>query len=304
VGAGALQVALRSVADIRKIPYVFSAYCPAVLPSPKYPPPKTGGSYSFSLPERANLELWERNDREFSDRFGATLNDERAKFGLEPVTSVRDYMFTDRPWLAADPTLAPASPGAGMQIVQTGAWPPSDETALPDDLEQVLASGPPPIYLGFGSMRASEQTSRVLIEAARALGYRSILSQGWAELTPTDGGEDCLSVADVNHARLFPRVAAIIHHGGSGTTTAAARAGVPQLLIPHNYDQFYWAHRVQELGVGVSGPARDDLSLDTLVHALRECLQPKVRKRAQALSGRIELRGARIAAERLISGFG
>ena len=77
-----------------------------------------------------------------------------------------------------------------------------------------------------------------------------------------------------------------------------------QVIIPHNYDQFYWAHRVGQLGVGVSGPARDDLTVDALVQALRECLRPEVTMRAQALAGRMELHGARIAAERLTNEFG
>ncbi len=303
VGAGALQMALRSVAEAQRIPYVFAAYCPAVLPSSKYPPPKTAGSYPQSLPEAENLDLWKRNDEEFNARFGAALNEERARIGLGPVPSARDYMFTDRPWLAADPVIAPVSPVPGLQVVQTGAWMLADETPLPDELEKFLAGGMPPVYLGFGSMQAYEQTGRMLIEAARALGVRSILSQGWGELSAEDSEDDLMVIGDVNHAKLFPRLAAIVHHGGSGTTTAAARAGIAQVVIPHNYDQFYWAHRVEQLGVGVSGPTRDDLTADALIEALRECLRPEVTARAQALAGRIELHGARIAAERLTGEF-
>lgn len=144
----------------------------------------------------------------------------------------------------------------------------------------------------------------MLIEAARALGLRSILLQGWAGLTPGDTGDDVLSIPDVNHAKLFPRVAAIVHHGGAGTTTAAARAGTPQVVIPHNYDQFYWAHRVQELGAGISGPLRDDITADNVAQALREALQPEVKTRAEELASRIELNGTRIAAERLANEFG
>ena len=284
VGAGALQIALRSIAEARKISYVFAAYCPAVLPSGNYPPPKMGGHYSFSLPEEENQQLWREDEESFNARFGATLNEERVKVGLGAVSSVQPYIFTDRPWLAADPVIAPAFPRAGMKVVQTGAWFIPDQTALPDDLESFLDEGAPPVYLGFGSMRAFEQTGRVLIEAARALGLRSILSQGWANLMPNDTMADCLSIGDVNHEKLFPRVAAIVHHGGAGTTTTAARAGRAQVIIPHNYDQFYWAHRVQELGVGVSGPLRDDLTVDTLLSALRECLQPEVATRAQTLA--------------------
>ena len=89
VAAGALQIATRSIAEAQKIPYVFVAYCPAILPSPKYPPPKTGGHYSYSLPETVNQQLWVKNEQEFNDRFGATLNEERAKVGLGPVASVQ-----------------------------------------------------------------------------------------------------------------------------------------------------------------------------------------------------------------------
>jgi vancomycin aglycone glucosyltransferase len=159
------------------------------------------------------------------------------------------------------------------------------------------------VYLGFGSMRASEGTPRVLIETARRLGLRSILSQGWAGLTPGDLGEDCLSIGDVNHSALFPRVAAVVHHGGAGTTHTAALAGAPQVLVPHNYDQFYWAHRIQTLGVGAAGPTRDELSVEALEPALRATLQPEVKASAQALAARMERHGARLAAERLVKDF-
>ena len=304
VAAGALQIAARSIAEARHIPYVFVAYCPAVLPSLKYPPPKTGGQYSYSLPETTNQQLWKENEAEFDERFGAVLNEERAKAGLGPVSSVQRSMFTDRPWLAADESIAPAFPLAGMEVVQTGAWTLSDQTSLPDELEKFLVKGEAPIYLGFGSMRASEQTARMLVEAARTLGLRSILSQGWANLLPGDSQDDCLSIGDVNHEKLFPRIAGIVHHGGAGTTTAAVRAGRPQVIIPHNYDQFYWAHQVDQLGVGVCGPTRDELTLDTLVQALRESLRPEVTIKAQAMAGHIQRNGARIAAQRLTDEFG
>jgi vancomycin aglycone glucosyltransferase len=303
LAATALQIATRSIAEAQGIPYVFAAYCPAVLPSSKYPPPKTGGRHSHSLSEEENQQLWQQNEREF-DKFGAVLNEERAKLALGPVTNVQRHMFTDRPWLAADPVLAPAFPLTGMDVVQTGAWMFSDPMPLPDEVEEFLAAGESPVYLGFGSMRASGGTAQVLIEAARTLGLRSILSQGWAGLSPEEAGDDCLSIPDVNHGALFPRMAAIVHHGGAGTTHAAARAGTPQVVIPHSYDQFYWAHRVQELGVGVSGSLRDDITVSNVAQALREALQPEVVTRAQELAGRMELNGARLAAERLAHEFG
>lgn len=286
-----------------KIPYVFAAYCPAVLPSPSHAPAKMGTRYSQSLPASANLAFWAEEEQSWNDLFRATLNEERAKAALGPVENVMRHIFTDSPWLAADPVMAPAGATADMQITQTGAWRLHDPTALPDHVEHFLANGEPPIYLGFGSMRAAEQSSRVLIEAVRALGLRSIVSQGWGDLAPVDAGADCVSAGDVAHDRLFARVAAVVHHGGAGTTTAAARAGRAQVIVPHHYDQYYWAHRVQQLGVGTSGPTRDDLTANALSSTLRECLRPEVAVRAQTLASRMELHGARIAAERLVKAF-
>ncbi len=304
VAATALQIAARSITEARKIPYVFAAYSPVVLPSPRFPPPNFDSPYSQSLPGMVNRVLWMQDKQSFNAMFRATLNEEREERGLPPIRNVRDYVFTDHPWLAADPTIGPASPAGGMRITQTGAWLLSDQAPLPDELEAFLANGPAPVYLGFGSMRAAAQTGRVLIEAARAVGLRCIISQGWGNLGLGDAATDFISIGDVNHQKLFPRVAAVVHHGGSGTTTAAARGGKAQVLIPHNYDQFYWAHRVKTLGVGVAGPARDHISVNALVRALRECLRPEMTVRAQSLASRIEQHGAHIAAERLVSEFG
>ncbi len=144
----------------------------------------------------------------------------------------------------------------------------------------------------------------MFIEAARTLGRRAIILQGWAKLSAIDAQDDCISIGDVNHAKLFPRVAAIVHHGGAGTTTAAARAGKPQVVVPFLYDQYYWSHGVQHLGIGASGPTAKKLTAAALVHALRECLKPEKVATALAIAGRIQLRGARGAAERLVEAFG
>jgi len=305
VAATALQIAARSIAETLAIPYVFVAYCPAVLPAPDYPPvPKRGFRYPQWLPSIVNRVLWKRDDRRVNVLFLATLNEERAKLGLAPVDTVQRHVFGDRPWLAADPALGPASLRSRMQIVQTGAWFLPDQSPVPDNLERFLANGEPPAYLGFGSMRAAEQTGRLLIDAARAAGLRSVISQGWGNLSLVDAGADCISTGDVNHEQLLARVAAVVHHGGSGTTAAAAKAGKPQVIVPHNYDQFYFAHRVQKLGVGVSCRARERLTADALASALRECLRPVMKARAQALASRIVLDGAKIAARQLADEFG
>lgn len=305
VVAGALQTAGRSIAQANGIPYVYAAYCPAVLRSPGHPPPKIRTRIrAQSLPSLANRLLWRLDERSWNHFFRSPLNAQRAELGLPGVSNVARHVAGGEPWLAADATLGPAAPPNGQVIVQTGAWLLSDTTPLPDEIERFLAAGEPPLYFGFGSMQTSPQACRVLIEAARALGYRSIVSRGWGQLQPPDGGTDCIAVSDVSHERLFPRLAAVVHHGGAGTTTAAARAGAPQLIVPHVYDQYYWAHRVQRLGIGVAGPRAARLSTALLVRSLRASLAPATRARARALAQRITLDGARIAAERLVREFG
>jgi vancomycin aglycone glucosyltransferase len=301
VVGGALQVAGRSIAEWLKRPYVYATFCPVTLPSPHHPPPMIR---SQTLPRFVNRLLWRSTEWVWNRIFRDAVNEERTKLGLNPLEDVQRHVLTDQPWLAADAVLAPADEAIEMRASQTGAWLLADFTELPEDLERFLESGEAPIYFGFGSMAASPEKARLLILAARALGCRTVISQGWSNLGAADAAADCMSIGDVNHEKLFPRVAAVVHHGGAGTTTAAARAGKPQVVIPFLYDQYYWAHRVQRLGVGVSGPLARNLSADALVGALRECLKPETVASARALAGRIQLNGARIAAERLINAFG
>lgn len=299
VAATALQFTARSVAEVLGIPYVFAAYCPAVLPSVEHPPPLMEPGHPLSLPAARNAELWADNESRMNDRFRTPLNQVRERWGLTPVDSVRQHMFTDRPWLAADAALGPVAATEDFSVVQTGAWFLEDERPLPEEVEDFLAAGAPPVYLGLGSMRVGADTGRLLVETVRSLGMRSILSRGWGELEAPDRGKDCLCVDDVSHTALFPRMAAIVHHGGAGTTHSAARAGRPQLILPHLYDQPWWAHRVEQLGIGVAGPARESLSQDTLHETLRRCLLPEVMSRAQVFAQRIGGRGAQEAARRL-----
>ena len=152
--------------------------------------------------------------------------------GLPPVDNVRDYLHGDHPWLAADPVLAPWPQPAELGVVQTGAWILPDERPLPPDLEAFLDAGPPPVYAGFGSMRAPGDIARVAIEAIRAQRRRVLLARGWADLALVDDRDDCFAVGEVNQQALFGRVAAVVHHGGAGTTTTATRAGAPQVVVP------------------------------------------------------------------------
>ena len=157
VAATALQIAARSVAEKMGIPYVFAAYSPTVLPSPHHPPPPLPPLPGQTPPStNDNGELWARNAARFHDLFGPALNAHRASLGLAPVQDVRSHMFTDRPWLAADPILGPWPDPSDKGVFQTGAWILPDERPLSRELATFLESGEPPIYFGFGSTRAPQ----------------------------------------------------------------------------------------------------------------------------------------------------
>jgi vancomycin aglycone glucosyltransferase len=303
VAATALQIAARSVAERMRIPYVFAAYCPAVLPSSHHSPPPLPPlpGQTPAPPTSDNRELWARDSERFNDLFLNALNSNRASMGLAPVRDARSHIFTDRPWLAADPTLGPWPDPADQAVFQTGAWILPDEYPLSSELQTFLDAGPPPVYFGFGSMRAPQDLGQVMIQAARALGRRTIVSRGWADLSLRGDNEpDCLAIGEVNHQALFKRVAAVVHHGGAGTTTAAALAGAPQVVIPQLYDQHYWAQRIDRLGIGTPH-APGTPTTDSLTSALEHTLEPVVAARARSVASAVRTDGAEVAAQRLIA---
>jgi vancomycin aglycone glucosyltransferase len=293
--------AARSVAEKLGIHFVWTAFCPLSLKSPHHPPMAYPG-WPHPPEVTNNLALWELNVRAMNALFGEAVNEHRAAIGLPTFDNVRDGVFTHQPWLACDPILGPWVPTDLLDVVQTGAWILPDERPLPPELEAFLEAGPPPVHVGFGSMalHAAPDAARTTIEAARALGRRTLLARGWAELAAIDGRDDCFVVGEVNQQALFRRVAAVVHHGGAGTTLAAARAGAPQLIVPQVADQPYWAARVADLGIGAAhdGPVP---GLESLSAGLGTALAPRTRERAAAIAGAIRTDGARLAAEMLVA---
>ncbi len=301
LGATALQVAAPSIAERLGIPYVFAAFCPAVLPSRHHAPPVLAMLGDAPTPPPAEYgRLWEQDGLRWNQMWGSLIVSHRASLGLAPVTDVRGYVLTERPWLGADPTLAPWPEPDDPTVFQTGAWILPDTRPLGAELEAFLDAGEPPVYFGFGSMRAPEGIGRVMIESARAVGRRSIVSRGWADLSLPDDRPDCLVIGEVNQQALFERVAAVVHHGGAGTTTAAARAGAPQVVIPQLYDQHYFAERVRQLGIGAAH-APGAPTAESLTRALEHALRPETAARARALAPAIRVDGAMVAAQRLLT---
>ena len=277
VGCNAHQYAAPSIAEHAGIACVTAVYAPVALPSP---------------------EQWSNTARVWNERALERINRNRGRLGMPPIDDVLDYVLTNHTWLAADATLAPAPASPGREIFQTGTWVLADDTPLPAEVDAFLEDGEAPILVGFGSMPAAGDLSQCLISAARAVGRRIIVSKGWADLGVIDNAPDCLAVGDASYDRLLPRVAAVIHHGGAGTTAAAARAGVPQIITPMFGDQFYWADRIVDLGLGATTPYAS-MTEESLTASLREVLHPSVGTRARALARQIRRDGAEVAARLL-----
>jgi vancomycin aglycone glucosyltransferase len=214
VATGPFPVAAsaQSVAEKLGIRYVLAAYCPIFLPSPHRPPQPLPGR-PLLLDVTDNRVLDDLDVQSYNALFGDALNTHRASIGLPPVDNVRDHVITDHPWLAADPILDPWQESPDLDVVQTGAWILPDDRPPPAGLEAFMDAGTPPVYVGFGSMRAPTDIA-VAIDAIQAQGRRALVSRGWAHLAPIDDRDDCFAVGEVNQQQLFRRVAAVVRRCG------------------------------------------------------------------------------------------
>ncbi|WP_026424057.1 glycosyltransferase [Actinokineospora inagensis] len=302
LATGLMPAGARDVADKLGIRYVLACFHLLGLPSRHTSPGMRPGTPSPEG-ETDNRVLWRQDAERVNALYGPSVNSHRAAIGLPPLDNVRDYVFTEQPWLAADPLLCPSAGLTDLDVVQTGAWILPDERPLPAALSEFLDAGEPPVYVGFGSMatHAPKDIAPIAIEAVRAQGRRVVLARGWAGLSAVDDRDDCLVVGEVNQQALFRRVAAVVHHGGAGTTTTSARAGVPQVIVPQIADQPYWAARVAELGAGVAHDGRTP-TLESLSAALATVLTPETRACAESVATQVRGDGATVAAKLLIEG--
>lgn len=177
--------------------------------------------------------------------------------------------------LGYSPSVVPRPSDYAPSLHVTGFWTPPREEGWqpPSSLVQFLSAGPPPVCIGFGSMNTAriDRMMPTLLRAIAETGNRAILLTGWWE--PRMAAEALnhgLYVAEsVPHAWLFPQVAAVVHHGGAGTVAAALRAGVPSIVAPFFFDQWFWGHRLHRQGLGPPPLSARTPSLDALKRTLQ-----------------------------------
>lgn len=252
---------------------------------------KLGGTFNYSSHLVAEQILWQPIRR--------TINEGILRELEMPPASLAgpfEQLYEEQtPSLYAfSPLVAPPPKDWPDWIRVTGYWylEPPEGWQPPVELMNFLESGPPPVYIGFGSMtnRKPTESAELALEALKKSGQRGILLKGWGGLTKEDLPEDVFVLDAIPHLWLFPRMAAVVHHGGAGTTGVGLRSGVPSIVVPHFGDQPFWGERVHALGVGPRPLPRWRLTASGLAKAIRQAVEDAgMRSRAATLGE--QLRG-------------
>ncbi len=245
-----------------------SAFASPFLP---FTPPRLFNRASHTLFEQLSWRL-----------FRNATNRARAQAGLPP----RRALWADHPMLyGVSPTLVPRPDDWPDNAHVCGQWIPplADAFVPPDDLLAFLDAGEPPVYVGFGSM-AGFDNARLVDAVAGALGTRrALFNAGWTGIDTTMLPGNFHAIGHVPHDWLLPRCALAIHHGGSGTTHSACRAGIPSVIVPFAGDQFFWNARLRDAGVMAHALKGASITASVLRDAVAYAGTDAARQRAAAL---------------------
>ncbi len=176
-------------------------------------------------------------------------------------------------------------------IYMTGYWFPEDSHwQPPSDLLAFIERGSPPVFIGFGSMplKNPQRTTHIILEALKQCGQRGIMLMGWGGLGNQSLPDYVFKIDYAPFNWLFPRMAMVIHHGGSGTTALGLRSGIPSCVVSFLFDQFYWGERIANLGVGPKPIRYKELTVECLQEAIRFGLgSSQIRQKAVELGQKI-----------------
>ncbi|MDR0245453.1 MAG: glycosyltransferase [Burkholderia sp.] len=271
-----------SVAEYRRVPAIGAGMIPitptAGFASPFLPPGKVPRWLNRASHRFVNALLWQA--------FRQSTNAARASVcGLPP----RKHVWTDHPMLyGVSPALLsgpadwpPNVQACGQWRIDAHAWAP------PPELSAFLEAGDPPVYIGFGSMAGFDRAAMVDALTHALAGRRALFYPGWSGIDASMLPAHVRVIGDTPHDGLFPRVSMAIHHGGSGTTHSAARAGIPSVVVPFAGDQCFWANRLQRLGVADAPVAGRRVEAAALARAIAFAERGETKARATALGARI-----------------
>jgi sterol 3beta-glucosyltransferase len=293
-GVGGLFLAV-ALAEKLKIPflqaYIFPFTPTKAFPALLFPPSisKLGGAVNRWSHHIFRQIMWQ----------GARAGDRLARQQVLDLPTAPFWGDYNSVHLQRYPTLYGLSPSVIAQPSDwqnthiTGYWflDEAPDWSPPLALLEFLRRGSPPVFVGFGSMvsRNPEETADLVLQAIALTGQRAILQSGWSGLSKRDLPDTVFMVDSIPHSWLFPCVAAVVHHGGAGTTAAGLRAGIPTIVIPFFGDQPFWGKRVAELGVGTDAIPRKQLTAKRLAKAIHQAVSDlAMHQRAADLGAKIQ----------------
>ncbi len=268
---------------------IFPVFAPtAAFPNPGFPALPLGGWYN-----RLTHRLFDQLDWRVSQLAYAWLRRQQPE--LPRLSTWPFNSANPRPvpiLYGFSPQVVPRPPDWGQDVHVTGYWflDAGRDWQPPAALLDFLEDGPPPIYIGFGSMisRQAARLTKVALEALAQTGQRGVLQAGWGGLVESDMPPHVFRLDSAPFDWLFPRMAATVHHGGIGTAAEALRAGIPTTIIPFIADQSFWGRQVYRLGVGPKPIPHRQLTARNLAEAIRvTTTDPALRQRAAEMGERI-----------------
>ncbi|KAF7715323.1 Sterol 3-beta-glucosyltransferase [Penicillium ucsense] len=257
-----------------------------------FPHPLANLKYSTIEPKMANYISYGIVEWMTWQGLGDVINEWRGSLGLEPIPATEGpclaetlkipFTYCWSPSLMPKPQDWPANVDVcGFFFRSIPAYTP------PPELDAFLRRGSPPVYIGFGSIVIEDAAAmtKIILQAVKSLGIRAVISRGWSHIGEPSSCNQIFYLEDCPHEWLFQHVAAVVHHGGAGTTACGLRFGCPTAIIPFFGDQLFWGNMVASRGLGPSPIPYRSLDSTKLAEAIRFCLQPEVQSAAQHFGG-------------------
>jgi UDP:flavonoid glycosyltransferase YjiC (YdhE family) len=281
-----------SIAEKLRIPAICGTLHP-LTPTHQFPTPLVAGNFGGPI-----------NDASHKIAVGlmwlllaSPINHFRREIGLLPIRSPRPFFEMICPRQAPllcnlSPSVIARPPDWPANIHMHGYWflPASTSWQPPAALMDFIQRGSPPVYIGFGSMivRDPEKTAAIVLQALQLAGLRGLMAAGWGGLAGVEPSDNVFWLHEAPHDWLFPQMAAVVHHGGAGTTATGLKAGVPAVVVPFMQDQPFWGTHLHRLGVSPAPLPRKQLTAETLADRLHQAAHDmRIHEHSRQLAGKI-----------------